>query len=128
MTGLFPTSATAKASCTHTVTLLYKQLYRHASIEACNLFPRARVIARCNELIGLLHLSRACVNCSEKLDGFTFYSPLILFELIPQTNHCGSLLSTNPVMPRRALKSSTQPCWERLLCLNGSRNTHMMNS
>lgn len=97
-------------------------LHKHATF-----YPQARDAAWCNKLIGLLKLSRARVNCSEKQDGFTLYSPSILSELIPQTNHCGCLLSTNPVMPRRALKSSTQQSWEQLW-LNGSRSTCMMNS
>lgn len=83
----------------HSSTLLCMCLHKHTTFS-----PHARDVSRCNNLIGLLHLSGACVNCGEKLDGFTLYSPLILSELIPQTNLCGSLLSTNPVMPRRVFK------------------------
>lgn len=113
---------------THTATLLHKQQHVHVSTQARSLFPHARDVARCNNLIGLLHLSRACVNWGEKLDGFTLYSPLIPFELIPQTNHRGILLSTNPVTPRGALKSNTQPCLQCFLLVNGSENGCMMNS
>ena len=109
---------------THPVTILYKQLYVHGCTRAWNLFPaHTGDVARCNDLIGLPHLSRACVNCHEKLDGFTLYSPLILSEPIPQTNGFDGLLSRNPVMPCGALKSSAQPCLEfSSLLVNDSRN------
>lgn len=130
MTGLFTIIATRKGLetiRTHAVTPLYEHLYVYVCTQVCNLFPHTRDVARCNNLIGLFHLSRACVNCREKLDGCTLYSPLILPELIPQTNHCGSVLSTNLVMLRRVLKSSTLPCLECFLLVNGSRNRCMMS-
>lgn len=62
------------------------------------------------DLIGLLHLSRASVN----------FSPLMVSKVFPRRK-CDNLLSTNPVMPHRALKSSMQPCWNGFLWLNHLR-------
>lgn len=67
------------------------------------------------DLIELLHLSRASVN----------YSPLIVSEVFPRQK-CDNLLSTIPVMPHRALKSSTQSWWNGFLWLNHLRKTSVM--
>lgn len=54
------------------------------------LSPRAGAVARFNSKIGLLDMSKAHVNCHEMPDEFNLYSALILSELVPETNCCGS--------------------------------------
>lgn len=84
-----------------------------------------RHVARCNSLWDY----QICQEHASKLNGFSlFFPPLIVSVLIPKMNRRGTRLSANPIMPRGALKSSTETCWEHFLSLNGSRNTCIMNS
>lgn len=121
MTGLFTANSAAQGQeVTRAVTLLYVQPNVHSFFRM-----QDRHVARCNGLWDYQICPRAHVKAEWVQP---FFPPLIVSVLIPKMNRRGTRLSPNPIMPRGALKSSTETCWEYFLSLNGSRNTCIMNS
>lgn len=128
MTGLFATNSAAQGrEITLAVTLLYVQPNVHSSSQA----PHRFAARRTDMLRGVTAygISKFVKSTRQSWMGSAFFfPPLIVSVLIPKMNRRGARLSPNPIMPRGALKSSTETRWEHFLSLNGSRNTCIMNS